>query len=185
MTDQKPFFTSDPHFNHKNIMKFCPTTRHGDSVEHMNELIVQAHNSVVPPDGVVYILGDVCFGSVHNAVALLRRMNGTKHLILGNHDKKASQFSIFCSEFASMQTELTISVDKQEIYMNHRAHRVWYNAHYGAWHLFGHSHGGLPPHFKSMDVGIDARPLGDMKPFTFDEIAAFMADQPMLGHHDA
>lgn len=41
------FFTSDNHFYHKNIRKFCPETRKGETVEEMNELMIQKWNETV------------------------------------------------------------------------------------------------------------------------------------------
>jgi calcineurin-like phosphoesterase family protein len=38
-------------------------------------------NVVVPPDGVVYHLGDASFRRNSETLALLKRLNGSKHLI--------------------------------------------------------------------------------------------------------
>jgi len=180
------FFTSDTHAYHKNILKFCPTTRHGDNAEEMVELLVQAHNSTVGPDDEVWNLGDVSFGNDKQTLAFLRRLNGKHRLILGNHDqviKKNAEIWLF---FESVSTEAEFKIGKQGFYLHHFAHRVWNKAHHGVIHLYGHSHGGLEgtPWGKSMDVGIDARPLGDMKPWHLDEILEIMKDRPILGHHD-
>jgi calcineurin-like phosphoesterase family protein len=111
-------------------------------------------------------------------------------LIYGNHDNMIRQNKGLRERFASVQDVKEIKVTladgtRQDIVMNHFAQRVWNKAHYGAWHLYGHSHGDLEsePYFKSMDVGIDARPLGDMCPWSLDEIAEIMATRPALGHH--
>ena len=63
MNEQKIWFVSDVHFFHNNILKFCPTTRHGDNALEMNELIIQAWNTKVHRRDIVYNLGDVSFGS--------------------------------------------------------------------------------------------------------------------------
>ena len=39
--------------------------------------------------------------------------------------------------------------------MNHYSHRIWNMSHYGAYHLFGHSHGTLDDIGRSMDVGLN------------------------------
>lgn len=78
------WFTSDHHFWHSNILKYCPD-RPYKTVEEMNEDLIWQWNSVVSPDDTVYHLGD--FSMAFRSVELYtRRLNGTKHLILGNHD---------------------------------------------------------------------------------------------------
>lgn len=62
------------------------------SFEDMNETMVQNWNRVVKPQDHVWHLGDVAMGfssGHHNA--LLRRLNGHKRLVVGNHDKLKSE----------------------------------------------------------------------------------------------
>jgi calcineurin-like phosphoesterase family protein len=88
------FVISDTHFNHANILNFTndagELVRPGfESVEAMNEHIIEKWNSVVGPNDHVYHLGDVHFGAKLRAkenAAILRRLNGKKRLVLGNHD---------------------------------------------------------------------------------------------------
>lgn len=84
------FVTSDTHFGHENFLKF--TDEHGkkirpfDSVDEMNEVMIERWNSVVKPGDKIYHLGDVYFGSQQKAVEIMKRLNGQKRLIVGNHD---------------------------------------------------------------------------------------------------
>lgn len=84
------FFASDHHFHHASILTFkrddSTPLREFDSVSHMNEHIVNCHNSVVRPGDKVYFLGDVTMSSKTSALDILWRMNGEKILIKGNHD---------------------------------------------------------------------------------------------------
>ena len=80
------FFTSDTHFYHHNILKFEPETRPFGTVEEMNEEIVKRWNSIVGPRDHVWHLGDVLFGTADN-IKIISRLNGTKHLVMGNHDE--------------------------------------------------------------------------------------------------
>ena len=82
----KIWFSSDHHFFHNNIIKYC--NRPFETVEEMNEALVKNWNSVVGPDDHVYHLGDFCFGNVEKWNWCLEpgRLNGHIHLILGNHD---------------------------------------------------------------------------------------------------
>ena len=50
------FFTSDTHFNHKAIISYC--SRPFESVEEMNDRLIDNWNQVVKPSDTVYHLGD-------------------------------------------------------------------------------------------------------------------------------
>ena len=85
------FFASDHHFGHANILTFkrddgTPLREFVD-VDHMNEHIVNCHNSVVRPGDKVYFLGDVTMDRKSRGLEILQRMNGEKILIKGNHDQ--------------------------------------------------------------------------------------------------
>lgn len=82
------FLTSDTHFGHVNICKFTnydgSKTRPWDSVEEMDEDMVQRWNETVGPNDKVYHLGDVVIN--RKSLQILDRLNGDKVLIKGNHD---------------------------------------------------------------------------------------------------
>ena len=84
------FLASDHHFFHANILTFMRNDgtplRVFDDVNHMNEYMVMQHNRVVGPKDKVYFLGDVTMGRTAKSLEILRRMNGEKILIKGNHD---------------------------------------------------------------------------------------------------
>lgn len=84
MTD---FFSSDYHFFHSNVLKYA--NRPFKDEKEMRKTIINRHNEVVTTDDTIYVLGDVTLCPKDNLSALgpvLKSMNGTKHLILGNHD---------------------------------------------------------------------------------------------------
>lgn len=177
------FFTSDNHFWHKNIQKFCPTTRFGKDVEEMNELMIQAHNAKVPSNATVYFLGDFSFGNAQQTHDILSRLNGHKHLIYGNHDKILRSDRSLQLYFETVQEYKSIYVNKVKVVMLHYPMREWDQMHRGAYHLFGHVHGELDkaPHGRSMDVGIDTRK--DMAPWSWEEIDGILSRRPVLKHH--
>lgn len=77
------FFTSDHHFGHANIIKYCD--RPYDNVNEMNEDLIKRWNGAVGPSDLVYYLGD--FSMTLGAVERITpRLNGRKILIAGNHD---------------------------------------------------------------------------------------------------
>ena len=83
------FLTSDLHFNHDR--EFVWKVRGFDSVQEMNEVIVEKWNTVVSKDDDVYVLGDLCLGGGGPEVlatnkTLIESLNGKLHIIRGNHD---------------------------------------------------------------------------------------------------
>jgi calcineurin-like phosphoesterase family protein len=80
------YVISDTHFNHENIIKYC--NRPFKDANHMNEHIIEKWNEVVGLEDTVYHLGDVGFGTNEQLNKLVSRLNGTKILLMGNHDFK-------------------------------------------------------------------------------------------------
>lgn len=82
------FVVSDTHFGHVNILTFRrddhSPLRTFDSVEAMDECMVERWNSVVRPHDKVYHLGDVAMHRRH--IATIDRCHGHKRLVRGNHD---------------------------------------------------------------------------------------------------
>lgn len=80
----KFFVTSDQHFNHKNIIKYCD--RPFSSVEEMNEELIKRWNAVVSKDDTAFVLGDFFMGRLTEIEDILSRLNGHIMLVEGNHD---------------------------------------------------------------------------------------------------
>jgi calcineurin-like phosphoesterase family protein len=79
------WFTADTHFGHANIIKYCD--RPFDSVESMRRELVKRWNEVVAADDRVLVLGDFALGRIDQTLGVLTELNGTKDLIVGNHDR--------------------------------------------------------------------------------------------------
>ena len=156
----KTYITSDLHFGHSNIKKFCPVTRarFSDSTDEMNEAMIKEWNEIVEPDDTVYILGDVAFMAASKAAVLLKRMNGRKILIEGNHDHKALKDINFQKCFAEVHKYLEIVYNGTKVCMFHYPIAEWNQMHRGSVHFHGHLHGkpnGLEG-YRALDVGMDA-----------------------------
>lgn len=80
------WFISDTHFQHENILKFSPEPDLFTTINERDELLIERWNSVVKPGDKVYHLGDVGFGDKSKLPAIINRLNGSKRLIVGNHD---------------------------------------------------------------------------------------------------
>lgn len=177
----KTYVTADLHFGHANILKFNPDTRQYTDVTHMNESLIQEWNKTVNPEDLVYILGDVAFCSAPKAVDYLRRMNGRKILVEGNHDHKLVQDKAFRDCFESIHSYLEINYDNAFICMFHYRIAEWNRGHRGSLHLFGHQHGnGQATGNRSMDVGMDAtgNVVSDLS-----DIVRQLLKFPEIGHH--
>lgn len=163
------WFTSDTHFGHKRIIELA--NRPFTSVEEMDEKMIERWNWRVGRGDIVYHLGDFAFA---DHTPYLRRLNGQKWLVLGNHDhsnrvKKADGWY-------SIDKLLHVKhIDDTPLVLCHYAMRVWNRSHYGAIHLYGHSHGNLPGDSQSCDVGVDC---WDFFPVSLEEIRMRLATLP-------
>jgi len=100
---QERYITSDLHLYHENIRNWCSESRPQDSVEEMNEAIIDNWNATVKKNDNVWVLGDVILGSqnINEDVKILSRLNGNLKLVLGNHDS-ASKIKLFYDYFSTI-----------------------------------------------------------------------------------
>jgi calcineurin-like phosphoesterase family protein len=83
------FVISDHHLGHTNSWEKFKLSdgsplRPFTSTEEMNETMIERHNAKVKDQDTVYFLGDVVINKKY--LELVKRMNGRKILIRGNHD---------------------------------------------------------------------------------------------------
>jgi calcineurin-like phosphoesterase family protein len=162
----KIFFTSDTHFGHENILRHC--ARPFASAEEMDEAMIRNWNAVVGPEDSVWHLGDFAMNKGADRLRpYLERLNGTIHLVLGNHDRRTPDYAaLFAStqDLAEVKVQLPSGHNKAVV-LCHYAMRERRNSFRGAWHFYGHSHGGLADDATalSLDIGVDCwgfRPVG-------------------------
>lgn len=153
----RTFFTSDLHFFHENVIKFC--NRPFGSVEHMNESLIKNWNSVVGAKDHVWLLGDVSFGKDDQTASVLAQLSGIKHLIVGNHDRKGSSEKLFNRNwktfFVDRHDYLRLKVAGHKFVLCHFPFNSWER---GWINLHGHVHSaaGYQNKYKQYDVGVDA-----------------------------
>lgn len=187
------WFSSDFHFNHKNICRGTSEWNDGDSVrdfdtlEEMNDTIINNLNEVIRPSDTLYFLGDFAFGDKRQIPSLRSRIKCQNiYGISGNHDKAIweSYQGIFkwFRNYAEITT--TTKAGKKKVTLIHYAMRVWNKSHHGSWHLYGHSHGSLPddPNSLSMDVGVDTN---NFRPYSANDILEIMEKKQWksVDHH--
>lgn len=175
----KVFFTSDTHFFHNNIIKYCD--RPFENVREMNETLIENWNKIVPKDGIVFHLGDVSLTAKNKDLSeILYKLNGKIHLIKGNHEKDALSKFYIADRWETISDILEINIideeityGRQHIIMCHYPMIVWNGSHRGSWQLFGHVHGmmsnkGVIQHKPTqMDIGVDTH---DFRPYSYQEI---------------
>ncbi len=159
----KTYFTSDLHFGHANIIKFC--NRPYDNVDIMTESMIKSWNNYVPEDADVFILGDVAFHLSKNKIKdIINQLNGRKYLILGNHDRLES-LPLECFEHVSSMDQIVIKdIDENgcgiftTCVLSHYPLMRWAGCSRGVFSLHGHEHGNIPNKeymLNQMDVGWD------------------------------
>lgn len=163
------WFTSDLHFGHRNILKFCAESRPFADTDEMDTKIIDRINESVMPNHDFYILGDFSF---HRDQAknqeLFDRINGRKHLIIGNHDDK----EIFGLGWESVSHLKEIRHNDQKIVLCHYPMEHWNKSHRGSLHLYGHVHSqkGNPKTIETIPNRHDAGWDRNMRPIHVDEI---------------
>lgn len=177
----KIWFTSDTHWGHFNVIKYC--NRPFTSVEEMDETLIENWNKAVGITDTVYHLGDVSLGL--SPVELISpRLNGIKKLVPGNHDhcfpahpknkKRAkTEPEYFKKVYESVGWEvLPISLITEfpglgRVWLNHFPYEnqeAGYTLKYSQYRLVndgllllhGHSHSSTPLKGNQIDVGVDA-----------------------------
>ena len=136
-TTDNVFFTSDTHFYHNNIIKYC--NRPFKSVKDMNEVLIQNWNRTVGPNDYVFHLGDFCFAGSDKWKEIVSRLNGHIILIKGNHDHISKPME---NLFEHVSYQMSITIDKEKIYLNHYPFLTYAGPYKKApvYQLFGHIH---------------------------------------------
>ena len=133
------FYIADTHFGHKNCLAY--DNREFPSIEAHDEALIQNWNNAVGIDDDVWILGDISWHNATKTIEIFKRLNGTKHLVAGNHDKKLLKNKDIQSLFVEIVDYKEIQIDdKNGVVLCHYPIPC-YNHHYYGWvHLYGHVH---------------------------------------------
>ena len=137
---EKMFFTSDTHFCHTNIIKYCK--RPFKDVEENDAELIRRWNEKVPEDGIVFHLGDVAFGDPDRVDEILKQLHGKIYLVIGNHDWRriVNQHKW---RFEMMTQQINMKIGKRHVILNHYPMLAYAGAWRGvdaSYQLFGHVH---------------------------------------------
>lgn len=165
------YFTADLHLGHEEVI--AKRQRPFASVTDMNEALIRNYNQRVGANDTVYILGDLCHRvTEEEANALIRRLNGRKILLRGNHD-----IDYDSALFEAVHDFLMEDFDGRRFVMIHYALMDWPRRKKGGIHLHGHMHESRAYNEDNRrrglfryDVGVDAN---DYRPISLPEILDF------------
>jgi calcineurin-like phosphoesterase family protein len=144
------FFTSDTHFGDHRVLNLYD--RPFASLEAMDAGLIANWNALVGPGDEVWHLGDFA-RTASRAAEILPRLNGLKHLIVGNNDPSPGEVR----GWKSIDAYAEIEEGGFKLVLCHYPFRSWNGQHKGALNLHGHSHGRMKPLPRQFDVGVDAR----------------------------
>ena len=148
----KIYFTSDMHFGHEAILRYC--NRPFANVEEMNQKLIENWNKKVPEDGIVFNLGDFAWGGYPFWKSMREQLNGKIILIKGNHDEKNLTQTGAQELFELVTYQMKIQIEGRKIYLNHYPFLCYAGTYRDAngleYQAFGHVHSG--PGAKGLDV---------------------------------
>jgi calcineurin-like phosphoesterase family protein len=203
LTTENIWFTSDTHYNHKNIVHGETNWRNADgeipvnsvrpfqTVEEMNDQMVNGINDLVMPNDWLIHLGDwsVWWGDHDYAKEFRERINCNNIvLILGNHDyniRKSEKHRSMFSHVADYE-ELRVTRDEKEVFvLSHYPMISWNGFYRGAYMLHGHQHLKGDRRFcnrenRRMDVGFCGSP--EFRPYHVEEILELL--KPKTNGHE-
>lgn len=179
---------SDPHFNHKNIVRGVSNwegkkgTRDFNTVPEMNDAIIEGINNQVPRHHHLIIVGDFLFGDKYEINNLRNRIHCQNvYLVFGNHDDwlRKPKYQHFQSVFSGVFDYLELLVSDPTgkyrlVSFFHYPMKSWNEVNHNGVAITGHEHGNIPyeDHERGFDVGWE----NFKRPLSMYEIFA-LADQ--------
>ena len=171
------FFTSDLHLGHKSIIKLC--NRPFDSVEEMDETLIENWNKKVKKNDIVYVVGDFIWRGA-DVGKYVSRLSGKKILVAGNHDKWASG-GLYARFFEKITKYEEVSLNGHQITLCHYPMIEWKNSRKEGtsklgYLIYGHIHNNIKPEYEflfrtpnALNAGVD---VNGFEPVSFDELAS-------------
>ena len=177
------FCVSDWHLGENRFELMCrPFTTPS---EHINTLI-RNHNSVVKPDDLVYVNGDVCYQKAPEHLPLVKKFNGRKILVRGNHDKVFTdeQLKPYFDDIITEGDGIELDVNGIPCYITHYPTQ----GKKDRFNLVGHIHAAWKYQLNCFNVGVDVnhfRPVNiNTIPFHFKAICEFYDDDVWVAYDD-
>lgn len=140
------YYIADPHFFH-GALNTKMDRRGFESVEAMNEHMLQQWNRKVRKNDEVVILGDLSWGKAEETNELLEQLNGRLYLIQGNHDRFLKNKDYNAGRFVWIKPYEELQDNKRKVILCHYPimcyngqYRVDENGNPKVYMLYGHVH---------------------------------------------
>lgn len=188
------FYTSDTHYFHKNILLYSlrpfgaianwdvrlteeekkakwallTDADKQSALDEMHETMIRLWNERVGHTDTVYHLGDFGFGPAESLRAILKKLNGHKIIVKGNHDKGLTTLKDIGFEQAVL--ELSVIDDDRIVYLRHKPRFDWEQTQKAILtdlHLCGHVHDEWARQDRIINVGVDQ---SWFSPLTLEEL---------------
>lgn len=142
------YYTADTHFYDADMLRFERMNDPAleprfDTVAQRHEHIVKAWNATVTQRDDVYIVGDVSLADRGRTERILARLNGRKHIVVGNHD--AGYMKSLSNSTRTGVIDVTYGIkrirdDGRDVILCHYPLFAWERQHAGSFHVYGHLH---------------------------------------------
>jgi calcineurin-like phosphoesterase family protein len=174
---------SDMHFNHRAIIELA--NRPFADLDAMNTALIERWNEVVRPTDEVHVVGDFAFANNYgwDVVDIFARLNGVKHLTVGNHDTDGRNATdVLGLPWASVEQYRKVKWAKRHFVLFHYPMADWEGLARGWLHLHGHTHGNSQRFPHRFDMSVE---VWNYEPVSLDDIIALAERQtaPVYGHH--
>ena len=174
------YYISDIHFGDKRIFELCNRTK---SIMEFEKSFITRWNMKIKAEDDVYILGDISYDGYKKIIDIFKKLNGRKHILIGNHDEwilnNPNIHSDLC-RLATIDFILIIKDKNREVFLCHYPVMDWPNIENGSIHLYGHIHNKdkseIKEYFKNKMAFNVSSDVVNHEPRTIDELIILKED---------
>ena len=190
----KHFVVSDLHFGHANVILYeqcraealaelsgctvelvnqLATEKQAVLLQVHNQMLIDAWNSVVGPEDIVFFLGDFCLTKNKELIqSWVSQLNGRKRMIRGNHDVRKPEFYIECGFESVSQYPVLYN---RHIFLSHEPlpHEI---VPKGYINFFGHVHGNTEFNWER-GICVSVEQLPNFTPIPIDKYIGDWSEQ--------
>ena len=141
-------FIADTHFGHEDRVKW--DGRPFADADEMFRVMRERWNAKVTDDDDVWIIGDFAYYGEEDIAKYSERLNGRKHLIYGNHDRRIEQNPRLQQLFVECTHLKYIRSGGRDIFLSHYPMTEWHGRPRGYILIYGHIHGSLDDGYEFM-----------------------------------
>lgn len=174
----KAWFTSDPHFDHTNIIRY--SGRPFANAEEMNQRILENLHARVQPADFLFFLGDMSYGrGSRSARWWLSQLPGVVIYVKGSHDKDLRSTStglraLTVFDSFAVGTFYLANGNLRDVTLSHEPFQT------NEWNIHGHVHRASPLHVKGskrIHVGLD---VNHFQPVSLAAVIQIMEEEEQL-----